>query len=166
VQQTCLITSVSWNIGDGNTVCFPEGETYHPPKHFRIRENITIHRFDSFHFEAKKFGAVKIDIEGFECRFLRGAMEFFNRSDAPRYVVTEFSPRYLRSAGTAQPIDYLRMWNLMNYDCYMNGFFDSKGYEVTENSTTFISPLRYAAFVNESAFASIPEDLYWIKHHH
>ena len=108
-SELCMKPSrdvVGINLGgtfvSGGTDCAPE-------------DLASFQRFDTYletHLKGEVPYLVKIDVEGHEFLALSSGKNYFLKHGSPQHIFTEFSPNFLKRAGS-EPVDYLNfLWDL------------------------------------------------------
>jgi FkbM family methyltransferase len=148
-KQTCVVHSHYTNIGDGHTLCVPEGEdvAVRIGKGYSVRSKIQVERLDDIlSSENRTVVAVKMDTEGYEAHVVEGGRNFFLKSKIP-HIFTEYSPQtMMREKGG-------------NAAAFMSSFLDA-GYQLRMHDTADGQYRTRKDALNVSAFPAIHDIIF------
>jgi len=115
-EKICYLYSENSNKDDPALMCDVEMQN---PANFK-RGATQVFRLDDFADILKNVVAIKMDIEGFEYKLLRGGRKVILEGKVP-FIMSEFSPQMLGERGD-NPLEYLREFTKAGYKISNAGF--------------------------------------------
>ena len=107
VNETCIVYSDNYNMGDGHIKCTPDPTQFVPPRDYSVRALVPMARIDDlFSTKGKRIVAVKMDTEGYEANAVKGGPILFQQSKIP-FIFSEFSVTVMKEKG-GDPIEFIR----------------------------------------------------------
>ncbi len=127
----CFLKNFALGLEDGELPLASVPEEYNPGHSYLVRgqvdsgavvlATVPIHRLDDCGLE-RKVDLLKIDVEGAEAMVIGGAQELLKR-DKP-FIISEFSPSWLRSVSGVEPkyyLDHLRSYGYRIFELNSGG---------------------------------------------